>query len=326
MRRRDFITVLGGAAAWPLAPRAQPSARPRRIGFFSGASRASAASVLAGFPEGMRELGYVEDRDFVIEWRFAEGHYERFDDFAREMVRHNVDVIVLATTAAVPALQRVTKTIPIVLGYSADPVGSGFVASLARPGGNITGLASLIEETTAKQLELLLATAPQASRIGVISNPGNPTAAPMLRAVGAFTQTLGMHVRRLDVRTPADIDHAFEAMGRERIDAVIVAPDALLHAHSRKVGELTLRGRLVSVFAQREYVEHGGLMAYGERLFDFFKRSAVFVDKILKGAAPSDLPIEQPTRFYLTINIRTANVLRLSIPPTLLARADEVIE
>ena len=212
-----------------------------------------------------------------------------------EMVRLNVDVILLATPAAVPAVQRATKTIPIVMGYSTDPVGNGFVASLARPGGNTTGLASFVEEITAKQLELLVAAAPHASRIGVLSNPENPSSGPMLRTAEGSARAMRVDLRRLDARTPADIDQAFETLSTEGIGAVMVASDALFHTHSHRLAELGLRGRLVSMFAQREYVAHGGLMAYGENLYDFFKRSAFHVDRIFKGADPGELPIQQPT-------------------------------
>jgi putative tryptophan/tyrosine transport system substrate-binding protein len=318
--------MLGGAAAFPLSGRGQQAARPRRVGLISGAAREGAASVLAGLPEGLRELGYVEGRDFVMEWRFAEGRYERFDELARELAGLNVDVIVLATSAAVPAAQRASRTIPIIMGYSVDPVGNGFVASLARPGGNTTGLASLLEEITAKQLELIVAGAPHVSHIGVLSNPGNPLSRPVLRTAEASARGLGLHLRRLDAREWAEVEQAFETLGKERIGAVVVAPDAFFHAHSRRIAEWALQSRLVSMFAHREYVTHGGLMSYGENLFDFLKRSASYVDRIFKGSDPGELPIEQPTRFFFTINLNTARALGLMIPPTLLARADEVIE
>jgi putative tryptophan/tyrosine transport system substrate-binding protein len=325
MRRRAFIAALGGTVAWPLGGRGQPAGRPRRVGLISGATRDEALPVLAGLPEGLRELGYVEGRDFVMEWRFAEGRYERFDEFAEELARLKVDVIVLATSAAVRASQRASRTIPIVMGYSVDPVGNGFVASLARPGGNTTGLASLLEEITAKQLELI-AGASQATHVGLLSNPGNPLSAPMLRTAEVSAPSLGLKLRRFDAQTWPDVERAFETLSRERIGAVVVAPDAFFHANTRRISELALQGRLVSMFAQREYVTHGGLMSYGENLFDFMKRAATYVDRIFKGADPGELPIEQPTRFYLAVNLKTARALRLAVPPALLARADEVIE
>ena len=327
MRRREFLALLACASALPNRLRAQTNTKVRRIGFISGASAASAAEVLNGFPQGMRELGYNEGTDFTLEWRFAEGHYERFEEFATEFAAIPVDVIVLGTPAAVRATQTATSTIPIVMGYSTDPVGNGFVASLARPGGNTTGLASLLEEIVAKQVELLRETVPNAQHLGVLTNPGNiNSSSAVLASARASSKKLGFNLIPAEARTVEEIGNVFAALRDHGAEALVVSPDAFFHSQARMIGGLALQQRVPSIFSQREYVDHGGLLAYGERLFDFFKRSAVFVDRILKGAAPSDLPIEQPTRFYLTINSRIAKVLGLSIPPTLLARADEVIE
>ena len=327
MRRREFITVLGGAAAvWPLAARAQQAEKVRRIGFVSGATRARVHDVLSGFPQGMRELGYVEGRDFNIEWRFAEGRYELFPTLAAELVRLNVDVIVVGTPAAVGSVQRATKTIPIVMGYSTDPVGNGFVASYARPGGNTTGLASSLDEITAKHVELLATALPNLSRIGHLSNPANPNHVSVLNTARASTQRAGLTLVPFEARNPSEIEYAFATFTRERVGAVLVVSDAFFNNQRQQIAELALRERLPTMFHQREYVAAGGLMSYGEKLFDFFRRAATFVDKIFKGAKPADLPIELPTRFYLTINLPTAKLLGLEVPPMLLARADEVIE
>ena len=302
MRRRRFLTLLALSSALPNTLHAQSTGKAWRIGFISGASAASAAEVLNGFPEGMRELGYAEGTDFTMEWRFAEGQYERFEVFAAEMMSLPVDVIVLGTPAAVRAAQRATSTIPIVMGYSTDPVGNGFVASLARPGGNTTGLASLLEEIVAKQVELLRATVPNAQRLAVLTNPGNSNSAPVLASAHASAKRLGFDLVSTEARTSEEIQNAFATLRDLGAGALIVSADAFFHSQSRMIGELALRRRVPSMFGQREYVEHGGLMAYGERLFDFFKRSAVYVDKISEGsrserppnrAAHSILPHDQ---------------------------------
>jgi len=327
MRRRELITLLSGAViAWPLAPRAQQAIRVRRIGFLSGASHATTGKILAGFSRGMSDLGYVEGKDFTIEWRFAEGRYERFADFAAEMVRLNVDVIVLGTPAAVRAVQRATSTIPIVMGYSTDPVRNGFVASLARPGGNITGLASSLDESVSKQLELLATVVPNLSRVGHLSNSENPNHDPVLASAQVSARQAGVDLVSVTARNPPEIENAFATLSGERVGAVIVNSDAFFNSQRHRIAELALRARLPTIFPQREYVQDGGLLAYGEKLFDFFRRSASYVDKIFKGAKPADLPVEQPTQFYLTINLITAKALGFDIPATLLARADEVIE
>jgi putative ABC transport system substrate-binding protein len=328
VRRREFISLLGGAAlAGPLAARAQQSRRLlRRIGFLSGASHATTGHILAGFSQGMSEFGYVEGKDFTIEWRFAEGRYERFADFAAEMVRLNVDVIVLGTPAAVRTVQQATSTIPIVMGYSTDPVRNGFVASLARPGGNITGLASSLDETVSKHLDLLATVVPNLSRVGHLSNPDNPNHGPVLNSARASAKQAGVNLVSVTARNLPEIENSFATLSGERVGAVMVNSDAFFNTQRQRIAELALRARLATIFPQREYVEDGGLMAYGERLFDFFRRSAAYVDKIFRGAKPADLPVEQPTQFYLTINLKTAKALGLTIPPTLLARVNEVIE
>jgi len=327
MRRRAFITLLGGAAAaWPLAARAQQAGKVWRIGVLSGASRETAFTNYEGFLQGMRELGYVEGRDFVMEYRFAEGQYERFPDFAAELVRLNVDVILIGATSAIRMLQRATTTIPIVLAYSTDPVGNGFVASLSRPGGNITGLSSSSDDTAPKQLELVATVVPNVSRIGLLGNPASPTYTDVRKGAENAAQKVGLTLVSVEARNPQEIEAAFAAFVRERVQAFISAGDALFFAQRRQIAELALKSRLPSMFSQREYAAAGGLMSYGENLSEFFRRAASFVDKIFKGAKPGDLPMEQPTRFNLVINRKTADALGVAIPPQLYIFADEVIE
>jgi putative tryptophan/tyrosine transport system substrate-binding protein len=274
----------------------------------------------------MRELGYVEGRDFTIEWRFAEGNYDRIPGFAAEFVRLKVDVIVVATAAAVRMVQQATTTIPIVMSYSTDPVGNGFVVSLARPGGNTTGVASSTDDSAPKQLELLATIAPNVKRIGLIGNPGNPNHSSLLKRAEAAARTAGLVIVPSEVRNAADIENAFAAMARERVEAILVGADAMILTERRRIAELALAARLPSMFVQRENVEVGGLMSYGESIKEFNRRAAVFVDKIFKGAKPGELPIEQPTRFHLVINRKTADALGVTIPPQLYILADEVIE
>jgi putative ABC transport system substrate-binding protein len=327
MKRREFITLLGSAAAaWPLTARAQQPGKVWRVGFLSGGAPAALGPILAGFPQGMRELGYVEGKDFTIEWRFAEGNYDRIPGFAAEFVRLKVDVIVVATAAAIRIVQQATTTIPIVMSYSTDPVGNGFVASLARPGGNTTGVASSTDDSAPKQLELLATIAPNVKRIGLIGNPDNPNHSSLLQRAEAAARTAGLLVIPLDVRNAEEIENAFAAMPRERVQAILVGADAMMLTERRRIAELALAAHLPSMFVQRENVEVGGLMSYGESIKEFNRRAAVFVDKIFKGAKPGELPIEQPTRFHLVINRKTADALGVSISPQLYILADEVIE
>jgi putative ABC transport system substrate-binding protein len=274
----------------------------------------------------MRQLGYVEGKDFVIEYRFAEGKYERFDDFANELVRLKVDAIVLATPAAVPAMQKATDAIPIVMGYSTDPVGNGFVASLAHPGGNTTGLASSSDDASPKQLELLAMTIPNLSRVGLLVNLDSPNYLPVLKNAMAAGQKAGITLVPVEARNSEDVETAFSTLERENVQAILAVSDGFLLSQRQRITQFALRDRLPSMFQQREYPEVGGLMSYGESLFEFYRRAASYLDKIFKGARPGDLPIEQPTRFNLVINRNTADVLDITIPPQVYAFADEVIE
>jgi len=326
MRRRNFISLLGGAAAWPLTARAQQPGKVWRIGVISGASPASTAHILAGFPQGMRELGHVEGKDFVIEWRYVDGDYGRFPDVAADLVRLKVDAIMTGTPAALPALRQATSTIPIVMGYSTDPVGNGFVASLARPGGNITGLASSLDDIAPKQIELLATAVPSLTRVGFLSNPGNPNQPPVLRSARTAAEKAGVVLVAVEASTPGELEPAIASLIRERVGAAIVNSDGFFNSQRQRLVDLALAARLPTMFAQREYAAAGGLMSYGESLFEFFRRSASYVDKIIKGAKAADLPIEQPTRFNLVINRKTADALGITIPAQLYIFADEVIE
>ena len=327
--RRELITLLGGAAAcplWPLAARAQQADRIRRIGFLGGGTPALQQPIYDGFLQGMRDLGYRNGKDFVVEWRLADGHYERFAAFAAEMVRLKVEAIVLSTPAAVRATQQATSVIPIVMGYSTDPVGNGFVASLARPGGNVTGLASSLDDIVPKQIELLASAVPGLSRIGLLTNPGNPSQGPVLKSARAATRQAGLALLPVGAHTPAELEIALTALQQERADALIVIADAFLMSQRRQLVALTLQARMPTMFASREYAQEGGLMSYGESLFEFYRRSAGYVDRIFKGAKPADLPIEQPTLFRLVINRKTADAIGVTIPPQLYIFANEVIE
>jgi putative tryptophan/tyrosine transport system substrate-binding protein len=326
IRRREFITLVGGAAAWPLAARAQQAGKVWQIGWLSGSSPEAAAGLHNAFLQGMGELGYVQGRDFVIEARFAEGKYERFPELAAELVRLKVDVILIGVTAAIRTVQRATTTIPIVLAYSTEPVGNGFVASLARPGGNITGLSSSSDDTSPKQLELVATVVPNVSRIGLLGNPASPVYADVRKGAQNAAQKAGLSIVPIEARDPQEIETAFAAFAKERVQAFIAAGDAMFFGQRRQIAELALRNRLPSIFSQREYAEAGGLMSYGENVSDFFRRAASFVDKIFRGAKPGDLPIDQPTRFNLVINRKTADALGLTIPAHFYIFADEVIE
>jgi putative tryptophan/tyrosine transport system substrate-binding protein len=318
MRRRDVIALLTSGSIWSRAVGARVNAKPRRIGFLTSASPPASieASYLSGFTQGMRELGYVEGHDFVVEWRFADGRLERFADFAAELVRLRVDVLVTGTPTAVPPVRDVTNTIPIVMGYSTDPVGNGFIASLSRPGGNITGLASSQEDAAPKQLELLSMTIPTLSRVGLLVDPSSPNSHSVVQNAQAAAEQVGVVLIPSEARSVQEIESAFAMLSSQRV----------AFFNRERIAELALKNRLASMFSLREFVAAGGLMSYGESLFDFFRRSAAYVVKIFRGAQPADLPVEQPTRLILAVNRNTAQAIGVTIPPSLLALADEVIE
>jgi putative ABC transport system substrate-binding protein len=325
IRRRDFITLLGGAAAWPLAARAQQPGKLPTVGFL-GAGTLSAWSVwVAAFVQRLRELGWTEGRTIAIEYRWAEGRSERFTEIGAEFVRLKVDVIVTVGTA-VAALKQVTSAIPIVFAAALDPVGSGLVRSLARPGGNVTGLSMQSTELVTKRCEFLREILPDLRRMAVMGNAGYPAALLEMREVEAVARTLGLEIDAAELRRAQDIWPAFDAF-RSRVQALYVCADALVNANNVRINTLALGARLPTMYATRSpFVEGGGLMAYGPNNADLFRRAGDYVDKILRGAKPADIPVEQPTKFDLVINLTTAKAIGLTIPESFLLRADEVIE
>ncbi len=278
------------------------------------------------FRQGLRELGYVEGRNIAIESRWAEGNYDRYPAFAADLVRLKVHVIVTVGGAATKAAKQVTATIPIVMSLVTEPVASGLVSSLARPGGNVTGTSMMASDLAGKQFEMLKQAVPKASRVALLWNPANPGGAAQLREAKTAARALGLRLQALEARAPQEIDSAFAAMTRERADALVVLGDAILYNQRNQIAELAAKSRLPSASALREYAEAGGLIAYGTDSLDLERRSTAFVDKILKGAKPADLPVEQPTKFELVINLKTAKALGLTIPQSILVRADEVIQ
>jgi putative ABC transport system substrate-binding protein len=329
VKRRELVALLGGAAVWPLSARGQQPTKVAQIGFLGAASRHSALGrrTLDAFRQGLRDLGYIEDRNIAIEERHAELDFDRLRDLAAELVRLDVAVIVAVPTPAAVATRNATGTIPIVMIAVGDPVRQGLVTSLAHPGGNVTGLSFTVSmETFGKGLELLTDAVPGLRHVAVLSNPANPSSALALPTIEAAARPLGVRLEMLEVRSRDAFEGAFAAMAEARVGAVLVVTDAVFIFHAARLAELAARHRLPSMHSLRESVEAGGLMSYGPDLADQARRAAAFVDKILKGAKPADLPIEQPTKFDLVINLSTAKALDLTIPPTLLARADEVIE
>jgi putative tryptophan/tyrosine transport system substrate-binding protein len=304
---------------------AQQPKRVPRIGFLSAVSRSTITARVEAFRQGLRELGYVEGKNIVIELRYAEGKIDRLPALAAELVHLKADVIVSGGPAPTRAAKQATATIPIVMGFDDDPVGSGFAASLAHPGGNITGLSTLSPEISAKQLELLREIVPKLSRVGVlgdVTRPGHPQA---LREINVAASAFGVQVQYLEVREPKDVNTAFRAASKERADAVLVLQNAVLLNQRKPIIDLAVKNRLPAIYSTPEFVEDGGLMTYGVSLNDLFRRAAIYVDKILKGAKPADLPVQQATKFELIINLKAAKQIGLTIPPNVLARADKVI-
>ena len=327
--RRKLLVALGlGALSATIPALAQQPPKVWRVGFLSGNSHPALldSGYLGVFLQEMRELGYVEGQNLIVESRFADGKFERFPDLMAELVRYKVDVIVIASTPAALAAKKATTTIPIVMASVTDPVGSGLVASLAYPEGNLTGLSLVGTDIIAKQLEMMVAAVPKLSRVALFLNPANPVNIPVLKNVQAAARSLGAIVLPIPAHTPEEIEQGFATMKRKHAGAVMIAPDALFGNQRLQIAELASRYRLPSIGLYRQYAEAGVLMSYGQEIADSYRRAATYVDKILKGAKPSELPIEQPTRFYLVINRKTANSLGLIIPQELLLRADEVIE
>jgi len=326
MTRREFITLLGGAAAaWPLGARAQQSAKLPIIGYLGPNTRSVDGPRIDAFLERLRELGWFEGRTMAIEYRWAEGRNEHLADMAAELVRRKVDVIVTSATPPTSAAKQATSIIPIVFAAVGDPVGAGLVESLARPGGNATGLSLQQTDAVGKRLELLREAIPALRRLAIMANGGNASARLELREAEATARALGIESIVSDVRHREDIAPAFDAL-RGRVDALYVCNDPLVTTNRVRIVTLALGSRLPSGYGFREYVEAGGLMSYGANFLDLYRRTAELVDKVLRGTRPADLPVEQPTKFDLIINQVTAKALGIEVPPTLLARADEVIE
>ncbi len=325
--RRAFIgSLVGSLLAAPLAAETQQAGKVYRIGVLEPTSMALNAANLDAFRKGLRELGYVEGRNMMIEYRSADGRSERFPDLAAELVRLKVDVILTRGTPAVMAAKNATGTIPVVMAASGDPVLSGVVSSLARPGGNVTGLSAVVVEVSGKRLELIREVAPGVSRVAALFNMSNPNDALQWKETETAAPTLRVQLQLLDVRKPGDFAGAFDAAVKGRAGALFVGLDALTWANHRPIVELAAKHRLPAIYGGREFVNAGGLIAYGVSYPHLYRRAASYVDKILKGAKPADLPIEQPTKFELVINIKTAKALGLTIPQSLLGRADEVIQ
>ena len=324
--RREFITLVGGAAAgWPLAVVAQQAGKLPTIGFMGAASPSIESQRVAAFVQRLRELAWIDGRNLAIEYRWAEGRDERYAEIAAEFVRLKVDVIVTVATPATLAAKQATAVIPIVFVTASDPVGTGLVASLARPGGNVTGLANQISDAGGKKLEVLREVVPGLRRLAIMANVGNPASALDMGEARATARTLGLEVITSEIRRAEDIAPAFEAL-KDRADALYLSPDPLMNTNRTRINILALGARLPTMHGARDFVEAGGLMSYGPNLLGQYRRAADIVDKMLRGAKPNDIPVEQPTKFDLVINLTTAKALGLTIPPTLLARADEVIE
>ena len=329
MERRTFLGVItGGLLTAPLAANAQRATKIPHVGFLSPSSVSDprTARYFQAFRQGLRDAGYVEGRSIVIESRWAEGKYNRLAALAAELVRLEIAVIVTYGGAATQATRRVTGTVPIVMAVVQEVESTGLVSSLAHPGGNITGTSSMAPELVQKQLQILKEVVPKVSRIALLGNPAQPGHGPQVRRATDAARELGVSVRVLEARDPSEIDKAFAVMTTEQTNAVIVLPDSMLLDHRTQIANRAIQGRLPMVSAIGEHAEAGGLLAYGPSIADMFHRAATYVDKILKGAKPGDLPIEQPTKFGLVINLKTAKVLGLTIPASLLQRADQVIE
>ncbi len=328
MKRREFIAGLGAAATWPLAAHAQqPAGRVYRVGYLSLASRELTPDYVNAFEDGLRRLGYRVGANVTIEYRFANGEMDQLPALAAELVRLGVDIIIAGSNPSTVASMTATATIPIVMVSGVDPVGTGLVASLARPGGNVTGLAADAGgEILGKRFELLKEMLPDLSRLGIMWNPDVAVNRSRQEAMTETARTLGLTTIPVEVRGADTLEQAFATMTKQRAQALVVQGDSVLHEYRGQIAEMAVRNRLLSAAIARQLAEAGFLLSYGADLSDLYRRAADFVDRIFKGAKPADLPAEQPTKFELVINLKTAKALGLTVPPTLLARADEVIE
>jgi putative tryptophan/tyrosine transport system substrate-binding protein len=325
VKRRAFITLIGGAAAWPLGVRAQQTPKLPTIGLMVPSTPLIESQRVTAFLQGLRQLGWIENRNIAVEYRWAEGRSERFVEIATEFAQLKVDLIVASTTPAVIAAKQATTIIPIVFATVNDPVSTGLVASLARPGGNLTGLSNQLGDTAAKRLELLREVIPGLRRLAIWANVGNPGSVLEMGEVQAAARTLALEVVTLEIRRAEDIGPALEGV-KGRVDALYIAADPLANSNRVRINTLALAARLPTMQGVREYVEAGGLMSYGADIADGYRRAANYVDKILRGGKPGDIPVEQPTKFDLVLNLTTAKALGLTIPESFLLRVDEVIE
>jgi putative ABC transport system substrate-binding protein len=326
MRRREFICVMAGAAAWPLPLSAQESGTPKRLGVLAGAFTSKDKGWFECFVAGLRDLGWIEGKNVSIEYRWTEGISERYPLLAAELVRLNPDLILASTTPGAQAVQRATRTIPIVFISVSDPVTSGIVASFARPQGNLTGVSNFQPSMSGKLLELLKAAAPNASRFGVLHNPSNAGKVLEVHELQAGGQVLGVVIEPLEVRSTDDFERTFLVLARSSCNALITLADGVTIAHRQRIVDYAKRNRLPTIFQISEFAKAGGLMSYGVNYCHHYRRAATYVDKILKGAKPADLPVELPSTYELVINLKTARALDLTIPKSLLISADEVIE
>ena len=326
MKRREFITLLGGAAVtWPIAARAQPTNKTARIGFLGSATAAGSSQSVRALWEGLTALGYVEGKNIIIEFRWAEGKYKRLPELVGDLVRLNVDVLVTHGTPGTQAAKRATNNIPIVMAISGDAIATGIVTNLGRPDGNVTGSTFFLPELNAKRLELLKEVLPHVTHVAALSDPANPVSAPVVSAMTAAAPPLKLQVEVIKVHGPSDFADAFETAAKSRANAVAVTEDGEFAASFTTIAALAAGKKLPSI-GSKEYAEAGGLIGYGVNIFSLYRRAAYFIDKILKGSKPADLPIEQPTRFDFVINLKTAKAFGLEVSPALLSRADEVIE
>ena len=321
-----IVTLALAILLAPVVADAQPSARVPRIGYLGNSSPSLEPDLVEAFQQGLRNLGYVEGQTIVIEYRWAEGGYDRFPDLVADLIRLKVEVIVTAGTPGTLAAKQATKTIPIVMAVAGDAVGAGLVASLARPGGNVTGLTTMVQDLEEKRLELLKGVVPGLSRVGALWNSVNPLSPIIFKQTQIAAQALGLTVQTLDVRGVEEFEDAFAIIARERPDALIMLADRFLLTHRKRIVEFIAKHRLPTMYPYREFVIEGGLMSYSPSYTDSFRRAATFVDKILKGTKPADLPVEQPMKFELVINLKTAKALGITIPPIILFQADEVIQ
>ena len=327
MNRRAFNTLLGGAAAaWPLAARAQQAGKVHRIGVLETISTTLNVANFYALREGLRQLGYAEGQNLVIEYRSADGRDDRFPGLARELLALKVDVIVTRGTPAAKAVKNATSTVPVVMMASGDPVGVGLVTSLARPGGNITGLSAIVGELAPKRLELIREIVPGLARIAVLANTSNDAVRRDWARIETAARSLGVRSQLLDLRESDALGPTFDDASARRADALVVVIDAITQANQQRIVDLAMKHRLPAIYSSREFVDAGGLISYGVSYPDLYRRAATYVDKILKGTKPADLPVVQPTKFELVINLKTAKALGLTIPDKLLALADEVIE